>query len=104
MTKNVLVTGGGGFVGSHLVDALLAAGHKVRILDNLTPQVHGQGLPVYLSGEAEFVHGDMRDPGAVHRALEGMEVIFHLAAAVGVGIVTQRLEVESVAAEWRVLA
>src|SRR5205807_1010689 len=80
-----LITGGAGFVGSHLVDALLAAGHKVRIFDNLTPQVHGQGLPAYLSGEAEFIQGDMRDPGAVHRAVEGMEVIFHLAAAVGVG-------------------
>jgi dTDP-L-rhamnose 4-epimerase len=85
MRRNILVTGGAGFVGSHLVDALLAAGHNVRIFDNLTPQVHGSGLPVYLNTEAELVSGDMRDPESVHRALEGMDVVFHLAAAVGVG-------------------
>jgi dTDP-L-rhamnose 4-epimerase len=85
MAKDILVTGGAGFVGSHLVDALLAAGHKVRILDNLTPQVHGHGTPDYLSPEAEFLHGDMQDPGAVRRALDGVEVVFHMAAAVGVG-------------------
>lgn len=83
--KNVLVTGGAGFVGSHLVDALLAAGHRVRVFDNLTPQVHGDGVPGYLSRDAELVAGDMRDPDALHRAMEGMEIVFNLAAAVGVG-------------------
>lgn len=85
MRKNILVTGGAGFVGSHLVDALLAAGHNVRILDNLTPQVHPSGAPDYLNPEAELMIGDLRDADAVHRALEGMDVVFHLAAAVGVG-------------------
>lgn len=83
--KSVLVTGGAGFVGSHLVDALLAAGHRLRVFDNLTPQVHGDGLPEYLSTGAELVRGDMRDPDALHRALEGIEVVFNLAASVGVG-------------------
>ncbi|HMF91107.1 MAG TPA: NAD-dependent epimerase/dehydratase family protein [Candidatus Angelobacter sp.] len=85
MKKHILVTGGAGFVGSHLVDALLAAGHSVRVLDNLTPQVHGEDVPDYLSPEAELVCGDMRDSDAVRDALEGIEVVFHLAAAVGVG-------------------
>jgi dTDP-L-rhamnose 4-epimerase len=82
---NILVTGGAGFVGSHLVDALLAAGHAVRVLDNLTPQVHGEDVPDYLSPEAELVCGDVRDSSAVRDALEGIEIVFHLAAAVGVG-------------------
>jgi dTDP-L-rhamnose 4-epimerase len=85
MPKNILVTGGAGFVGSHLVDALLAAGHNVRVFDNLTPQVHGDGVPDYLSSEAEFMGGEMQDAAAVHRALDGVEVVFHMAAAVGVG-------------------
>ncbi len=84
---NVLVTGGAGFVGSHLVDALLAAGHRVRVLDNLDPQVHGEGAerPEHLHAEAEFLVGDVRDRAAVGRALEDIEVVFHQAAAVGVG-------------------
>jgi dTDP-L-rhamnose 4-epimerase len=85
--RKVLVTGGAGFVGSHLVDALLARGDAVRVFDNLDPQVHGpeQRRPGWLSSGAEFIQGDMRDAAAVAAALEGMEVVFHLAAAVGVG-------------------
>src|SRR5205807_9711466 len=85
MAKNVLITGGAGFVGSHLADALLAAGHNVRIFDSLTPQVHGGQIPAYLSAEVELAQGDMRDADAVQAALEGIDVVFHLAAAVGVG-------------------
>jgi dTDP-L-rhamnose 4-epimerase len=83
----VLVTGGAGFVGSHLVDALVARGDRVRVFDNLDPQVHGptRKPPVWLSPEADLVVGDMRDADAVAEALEGMDVVFHLAAAVGVG-------------------
>jgi dTDP-L-rhamnose 4-epimerase len=83
----VLVTGGAGFVGSHTVDALLARGHEVRVLDNLEPQVHGatDRPPDHLSRECEFVRGDVRDRDAVRRALEGVDAVLHLAAAVGVG-------------------
>jgi dTDP-L-rhamnose 4-epimerase len=83
----VLVTGGAGFIGSHLVDALIARGHAVRILDNLHPQVHGRRgrTPAYLNPRAEFVRGDIRSRAAVRAALDGVEVVFHQAAAVGVG-------------------
>ena len=83
--KRILVTGGAGFVGSHTVDALVRAGHKVRVFDNLDPQVHPHGLPAYLRPEVEMVRGDVRDAGAVRARVRGSEVIYHLAAAVGVG-------------------
>jgi dTDP-L-rhamnose 4-epimerase len=85
MRKNVLITGGAGFVGSHLTDALLQQGHNVRILDNLNPQVHPQGVPPYLPSEAELMVADVRDAEALRRAIAGIDVIFHLASAVGVG-------------------
>ena len=87
MPKKVLVTGGAGFVGSHLVDALLERGDRVRVFDNLDPQVHGpeQRKPPWLPNDAEFQQGDMRDADAVARALGGVEIVYHLAAAVGVG-------------------
>jgi dTDP-L-rhamnose 4-epimerase len=87
MAENILVTGGAGFIGSFLVDALLERGHRVRIYDALVPQVHGadQALPDYLTPDAEFIKGDVRDRDALARALRGIDVIYHLAAAVGVG-------------------
>jgi dTDP-L-rhamnose 4-epimerase len=83
----VLVTGGAGFIGSHLVDALLDAGHEVRVLDNLYEDVHGKGTkrPDHLSAGAELQIGDVRDREAVRRALDGVEIVWHLAAIVGVG-------------------
>jgi dTDP-L-rhamnose 4-epimerase len=83
----VLVTGGAGFIGSHLVDALIARGHAVRVLDALDPQVHGAQAvrPAHLHRDAELQVGDVRDRAAVRRALDGVEVVFHEAAAVGVG-------------------
>lgn len=83
----MLVTGGAGFVGTHLVDALLARGDEVRVFDNLDPQVHGpaQRAPAWLAPEAELMIGDMRDRDAVARSLHGIDVVYHLAAAVGVG-------------------
>jgi dTDP-L-rhamnose 4-epimerase len=86
MTR-VLITGGAGFIGSHLADALLSAGYDVRILDNLSPQVHGKSRqrPSYLSADAELMIGDVTDPVAVERALRGIDMVAHLASAVGVG-------------------
>ena len=84
-TKQVLITGGAGFVGSHLADGLLRAGHKVRILDDLTPQVHQSGPPDYLAPEVELIVGDVRDPNLLREVLAGVDVIFHFAATVGVG-------------------
>ena len=86
MGERVLITGGAGFIGSHLADELLARGHLVRALDNLTPQVHGSTeRPDYLAADVELQVGDVRDPEAVKRALEGVDAVVHLAARVGVG-------------------
>ena len=86
MSKQVLITGGAGFVGSHVADGLLRAGHRVRVLDDLTPQVHPGGKrPEYLSREVELVVGDVRDPRVLRQVLPGVEVIYHFAATVGVG-------------------
>jgi dTDP-L-rhamnose 4-epimerase len=87
MGKQVLITGGAGFIGSHLADQLLAAGHAVRAYDNLTPQVHGpdQRRPDYLADDVELIVGDVRDAHGLRAALEGVDVVYHLAAAVGVG-------------------
>jgi dTDP-L-rhamnose 4-epimerase len=86
MKKKVLITGGAGFIGSHLSDELLRCGHEVRALDNLAPQVHGDGRrPDYLDDEVELVVGDIRDRDTVRKALEGVDAVFHLAALVGVG-------------------
>ena len=87
MAEQVLVTGGAGFVGSHLVDELVRQGHRVRVLDALVPQVHGPHakVPSYLAKEAEFLKGDVRDRDVWRRALKGVAVVFHDAAEVGVG-------------------
>ena len=80
-----LVTGGAGFIGSHLVDALLERGHRVRVLDNLLPQAHPTGSARFLTAEAELLVGDLRDRAAVDRALEGIDTVFHLGGIVGNG-------------------
>jgi dTDP-L-rhamnose 4-epimerase len=76
----ILITGGAGFIGSHTADALIAAGHSVRLLDNLHPTVHPKGKPPYLHPKAEFLLGDVRDAFVLRRALEGVETVYHLAA------------------------
>jgi dTDP-L-rhamnose 4-epimerase len=72
-------------VGSHLADGLLAAGHRVRILDDLHPQVHPEGRPDYLSPKVELIRGDVRDPNRLRDVLADVDVIYHFAATVGVG-------------------
>ena len=87
----ILVTGGAGFIGSHLVDDLVGRGHEVVALDNLDPQVHGSGAqPVLIddhlrSRRVRFLRSDVTDLAAVDSALEGVSAVVHLAAAVGVG-------------------
>ena len=82
---NILVTGGAGFIGSHLVDELVERGHRVRILDSLVGQVHEGKVPEHLNRSAEFIQADVCDTDAVARALEGTDVVYHEAAEVGVG-------------------
>lgn len=86
MAATVLVTGGAGFIGSHLCRELLNSGYRVRALDVLDPQVHPQGSrPPYLEDEVELIVGDVCDREKVRHALEGVEMVCHLAAKVGVG-------------------
>jgi dTDP-L-rhamnose 4-epimerase len=85
--KHILITGGAGFIGSHLADELLSCGHRVRVLDSLEPQVHGDGRarPAYLADAVELMRGDVRDVEALGAALDGIDAVYHLAALVGVG-------------------
>jgi dTDP-L-rhamnose 4-epimerase len=84
--ETVLITGGAGFIGRHVVSALLDRGHRVRVLDALIDQVHqGRGRPDGLEAEAELIVADIRDGAALESALRGVDSVIHLAAEVGVG-------------------
>lgn len=87
MGKRILITGGAGFIGSHLADELLTRGYDVRVLDNLSSQVHGheRKWPPYLNSEAELMIGDVEDADALAKAVRGVDAVFHLAAMVGAG-------------------
>lgn len=87
MSKRVLITGGAGFIGSHLADDLLQHGYEVRALDCLSPQVHGPAMerPDYLDPEVDLWVGDVRDRELLRKALRGVDAVYHLAAKVGVG-------------------
>lgn len=84
---NVLITGGAGFIGSNLALQLHALGHRVRVLDNLSPQIHPENCPLVssLAGKAELIVGDVRQRADWIRALEGQEMVVHLAAETGTG-------------------
>lgn len=80
----VLVTGGAGFIGSHTVDALLEKGYEVKILDSLEPPVHKRGQkPDYVPDDAEFILGNIQRKGDIAKALQGIDVVFHLASHQG---------------------
>lgn len=84
--KNILVTGGSGFIGSHLVDRLIQKGYKAAIFDNLEKQVHPEGLPGYHNLKAKFIRGDVRKKRELKEAVAtNCDAVVHLAAAVGVG-------------------
>jgi len=87
MSYRVLITGGAGFIGSHVADELLRAGHEVRAYDSLLAEVHGPGAgrPEYLSPEVELIVGDVRDSEGLARALHGIDVVYHFASVVGAG-------------------
>jgi len=85
MKYNILVTGGAGLVGSHLADELIRGGHKVLIYDNLESQVHRGKKPDYLNPDAEFIKDDIRNRSSLVKAVKRVDIIFHEAAAVGVG-------------------
>jgi dTDP-L-rhamnose 4-epimerase len=79
-TMRVLVTGGAGFIGSHLVDRFLRDGFKVRVLDSLESRVHPDGRPTWLAKNVEFVRADVTDRNALLAALQGVDVVSHQAA------------------------
>lgn len=83
--KNILVTGGAGFIGSHLVDRLAKEGYHVTILDNLNKQVHDGKIPKYLNKEVKFIKGDVTKTADIKKALENIDAVYHEAAVVGVG-------------------
>src|SRR4051812_26020386 len=84
--RDVLVTGGAGYIGSHLVDQLVARDYQVTVLDNLEPQVHRSGgLPSYANAKASYVRGDVRDRGVFEPLVLATDAVVHFAAAVGVG-------------------
>ncbi len=87
MKGTVLITGGAGFIGSHVASELLKAGYRVRVLDSLVTQVHGDNpnRPDYLDSDVEFVLGDVRNPEALDEALTGVDAVYHFVALVGVG-------------------
>lgn len=84
---NILVTGGAGFIGSHIVDLLVDHGYDVTILDNLKPQAHGKDrrIPEYVNKKVNFVKGDIRNHALLKKLMKDADAVIHLATIVGVG-------------------
>ena len=90
MIRHILITGGAGFIGSNLSLALLAKGHKVRVLDNLASQIHGEremdsSLYQSIAGKVDFIRGDVTSRQDLLNAMKGVDTIVHLAAETGTG-------------------
>lgn len=85
--NKILITGGAGFIGSKIALNLVEAGYEVRILDNLSPQIHSENaeIPIKLKGKVDFIKGDVRNKEDWRKALDGMDAIIHLAAETGTG-------------------
>src|SRR5947208_15367055 len=79
-SKRALVTGGAGLIGSHVADLLRREGWTLRVLDNLEPQTHRRRKPAWVSSDAEFIEGDLRDHATMAAALRDIDVVFHQAA------------------------
>ena len=87
MTEKILITGGAGFIGCRTANELVGKGHFVRVLDNLSEQIHPDPKKSLsrLHPDVEFIHGDVRNPTQVKEALEGIDVVYHFVAETGVG-------------------
>jgi dTDP-L-rhamnose 4-epimerase len=85
MSKKILITGGAGFIGTHLTQLALANGHQVRILDNLSQQIHGLDAQFSAPSGAEFRKGDVTERADLESALDGIDTLVHLAAETGTG-------------------
>lgn len=87
MKGTVLITGGAGFIGSHVASELLRSGYNVRAIDTLVSQVHGEDAkrPSYLHRDVELIRGDVRNPEVLEEALAGVDAVYHFVALVGVG-------------------
>ena len=91
--QRVLVTGGAGFIGSHLVDQLISLGHSVTIIDNLDPQIHPDSRkPTYLNADAAFIKADIRNSAILESAIADIDVVFHFAASTAVGQSTHQID------------
>src|SRR5215510_9606376 len=84
--NNVLVTGGAGYIGSHLVDGLITRGYQVTVFDSLVPQVHRSGTwPSYANAKAKYVRGDVRDRAVFEPLVLAADAVVHFGAAVSIG-------------------